>query len=83
MAIRTNATELGHLRGGRRQLEQPSGGDQRRQAEQQGRQQDRKGQGEEELRQADFGEQAAGDGEQGSLLRAGDVVFDITSPRID
>ena len=62
---------------------EPARDDERREAKQQARQKEQDDPGEYQLRKADLGEQASGYREQGSPLRAGCVVLDVTEARIN
>ena len=64
-------------------LADPCGQRERRETEQNGGQQDRKRPGEQELRQADFGQEAAGDRQKRPLLRGGMVVLHVPKTRIE
>ncbi len=77
---RADPRRLGEAVGG---LADPGPKDERRETEQDGRQQDRDDPGEQELRQADFGEQAAGDRQQRALLGGGMVALHVAEARIE
>ena len=62
---------------------QPGRGHQRRQSKKDARHQDRSHPGEQQLGQADFGEQAPGDGKKRPLLRAGGIVLRVAPARIE
>ncbi len=66
-----------------RQGRKPAGDDERRDAQQQAGQHDEQTPRCDQLRQADLGQQAAGDGEQRALLGAGRVVLDVAEAWID
>ena len=66
-----------------RGLADPAAEHERREAEQDGGQEHRRRPGEDKLRQADLGNEAAGDGEKRALLRGGAVVLHVAEARIE